>query len=42
MFIKKIALCKVAQSKRKITKKERSRNIKEKIITKKKRANKEQ
>ena len=39
MFIKKAALCKVAQSKTKITKKgKKSRNNKENLITKKKRA----
>ena len=40
MYIQKTVLCKKAQSKSKIKKKERkkSRNIKEKLITKKKRA----
>ena len=39
MYIQKTVLCKKAQSKSKITKKgKKSRNIKEKLITKKKRA----
>ena len=39
MYIQKTVLCKKAQSKFKITKKvKKSRNIKEKLITKKKRA----
>ena len=40
MYIQKTVLCKIAQSKSKITKKKRkkSRKIKEKLITKKKRA----